>query len=649
MGIFSNPCINPDCDARVKKSAHFCAKCGAGGPDSLTKCADCGKKVGRAFPYCWNCGAQLATNRPPRIAGNRWVRDDEEFAVRVYPDDLEQKWLARRITVEAGTLGILEKNGRVVRDVPWGKETLDGILQLTGPTSIILVNAGDAVLRPTFHRLHDVNGAELDLTVQLVLRVSNFEAFVREFFEGHKRRVTFRMLEDRLAHELFDVTRGLVCSYALEDMYGNLAWRDEFEEKLRTAMTVTFDRYGLDLLQLNFADFGGDHFEQLMQDRGEVYMGNRAADQLAEKLAIRKRMGQLEARGELDELAQGNELTLEKLKQNTALTEEMGRIKTDSHVRTTLSEAERDETIEQALQELEIKRRLRRFEVEDIDRERDHLLKDEDDARTQELEKIDVEHQNEVAMTVLMARNSRLATDEDFRREQARLENAQALEEAWKQSEQHRQDQRADAVQRYDLVIQESKANLEVARHQTQERLDKLQADRAEAELGRENMEHKVAMLTRMQEQERQNMEAMRRLDIEEKKLEFDYKRFDKEKDTEVQLASIQGNVQIATAQERLDAATAQATMQQLQERLADQQADKEALRGDANQRAQDLKDMAGTLTANQPQPVVVGGGAPMAGAGQAAKTDEFACPNCNRPVPLNYPNCPWCKHEIAK
>ena len=36
--------------------------------------------------------------------------------------------------------------------------------------------------------------------------------------------------------------------------------RAKFEEDLRTAMTVTFDRYGLDLMQLNFTSFGGGHW-----------------------------------------------------------------------------------------------------------------------------------------------------------------------------------------------------------------------------------------------------------------------------------------------------------------------------------------------------------------------------------------------------
>jgi hypothetical protein len=255
MGLFTNPCHNPDCNARVKKGATFCSKCGSAGKNSWTECPDCHKGVGGTSRYCWSCGADLVAQKAPRIVGGRWVRDEEEFAVRVYPDDVEKKWFSRHVTVEAGTVGVLEKNGKVKRDVEWGTQTLDSLL--TAEKSIMLISAADAVLRPTFRKLHDVNGAELDLQVQLVFRVQGYDAFVKQFFAGHQRRVTYTMLEESISRELKDIARGLICAHQFEEMYGNLAWRDEFEEKMRAAMTVTLDRYGLDLLQLNFTEFSG--------------------------------------------------------------------------------------------------------------------------------------------------------------------------------------------------------------------------------------------------------------------------------------------------------------------------------------------------------------------------------------------------------
>lgn len=670
MGLFSNACENPDCQGRVKHKARFCARCGYTGPKSLMKCPapGCGKQTGLSNRFCWNCGEDLSPFWPvqqrgalaPRIAGNRWVRAEEEFAVRVYPADLEQKWLARRVTVESGTLGLIEHNGRFDHDVPWGSETLERIVSLRGPSSVVLVNAGDAVLRPSFHGLMDVNGAALDLTVQLVFRVGDIAAFATHFLEGHKRRVTFDMLENRFAAELLDVTRGLVSGYALEDMAGNLAWRDEFEEKLRAALTVTLSRWGLDLVQVNFADFAGDAFETLAKDRGEVYMGNHAADHLAEQLAIRKRMRQLEAQGELDALLEGNTFDLEKMRSNKAYLEEKNALANDLTVRTTLSDNEREQTLEQAAQELWLNRQVRNFEREDLTNERAAQL----EARQQELDTLRAEYAHQSAMALLIARNERVSTEGEFQRAQERLDHAHTLEEAWKAGEQRRRDERAHAVQRYELVIEEARTNLEASRHKTQQRMSELEAERAQIDLAhydeaqkeklkRENREHQVTMLARIQEQERLNMETMRRFDLEEKRLELDARRFEKEKDTEVQLASIQGNVQMATAQERVDAAAAQAAMQQLMDRLGDQKADKEALRADANQRAQDLKDLAGTLSANK-SPVVVlpGGGTVDAGGGTGGgkpEDREFPCPNCNRPVPIRFPNCPHCRHAIAK
>jgi len=646
MGLFSNPCKNPDCDARVKKAAHFCSRCGYAGPESLTKCPQCGRQVGRTSRFCWSCGADIADARPPRIAGDRWVRDEEEFAVRVYPADLDEQWLSKRITVEAGTTGMVEKNGKIIRDVAWGTETLDSILRITAPTSIMLISAADAVLRPTFRRLRDANGAELDVRVQLVFRVRDYESFVRQFFEGHKRRVTYSVLEESIAHELHDVVRGLMCAHALEEMYGNLTWRDQLEENLRAAMTVTLDRYGLDLLQLNFVDFGGDDFEQVQRDRGEIFMGNHAADHLAEKLAIRRRMNQLDAQGELAGITQDKELEHAVLRLNN-----------EYDVKAVLDDAEREETIAQCRQELAIKKRLRLFEVEDLDRERAQRIEEERMAREQELERIQVAHQHEIALTILVARNKRVATEEDFRREQQRLDSEQARAEAWKHSEQQRRNQRADAVQHFELVVQQSKANLEVAHDTAKKRLIDLDHEREKRELDHDtatkrqqraqgDREHQVAMLERMQTMERENLLAMRRLDLEEKRIDLDYKRFETEKRAEVQLASIEGNVKIAAADERLDAATAKTEAAQLRARLEDQKDEKEALRGDADRRADDLLDLSHILTKNQPQQqpgvVVVGqGGAQTVGVG------ESPCPKCLRPVPHNASFCPWCNHPM--
>ncbi|MFO7975644.1 MAG: hypothetical protein R6V12_13520, partial [Candidatus Hydrogenedentota bacterium] len=640
MGVFSDPCPNPDCNARVKKRANFCSKCGWAGPNSLVNCPECGKKAGRGSRFCWNCGADMQQSRPPRIVGNCWVREPEELAVRVDPQNLKG-FLSKRVTVEPGTIGCIEKNGRVTKNVEWGTQTLDHILKVTRPSSILLFSAADLVLRPAFRGLTDANNARLDVTVQAVLRIKDHQAFVRQFFEGHKRRVTFQMLEDAVAQELHDVMRALITHHSIEEMYGNLAWRDELEEQLRDAMMVTLDRYGLDLLQINFVDFGGDHYEKLQEERGEVYMGNRGADFLAEKVAIRRRVAELDT-----------EQKLIQKKSDIEYAKEVRELDNQYGIRAVLSDAERVETVNQARHELNLKKRLRNVELEDLERQRKQQTREENMAWFQELEQIQVNHQNEIAMGILLAKQQRAAAEGDFRREQERLQNRQNLEEAWARSEQQRREQRANAVVAYEQLVQRSQVDLETAQNRTEQRKTELDAVKAEKEVEQQDKRAKrdlqLESLERMTRIETEQMEAMKRLTLEEKKIELDYKRFEKEQESEVQLATINGNVQIALAQSNTEAAVASAISEERKGQIDELKTDKQALREESNKRAEELTRMADSLSRNlgQQGKTTIASSAGGTKAGDI-KEGEYPCPNCQRPVPIQANFCPWCDHDM--
>ena len=648
MGLLSDPCPNPDCNGRVKKTQRFCPKCGYAGPNSLVSCPDCGKKAGGSTRFCWNCGADLEKGRPPRIVGDRWVRDEDEVAVRVDPDDCKG-FLKRVVTVGPGTIGVLEKKGKLVKEVEWGTKTLDQFLQITAPTPIYLISEGDVVLRPTFAGLRDANGMELDVTIQVILRAKDYDTFVRRFFEGHTRRVTTAMLADRVALELHDVMRGLICAYPLEDMYGNLEWRDSLEQRMRDALTVTLDRNGLELVQLNFVGFAGDHFEQLQHDRGEVYMGNHAADVLAERQAIRERVSDLERQGEL-----------EKYKSTKELADEIEALDDQYGIKSAMRRAEREETVNQALHELELKNKLREYELADLEIERAQQVEDERLARQQELDKIKLEHQKEMRITIILARQAEKASQADFDREQVRLRDDAGLDVEWKRSEQGRRMQRADAVQGYELAIQESGTNLKLAQDRTAERLEELRGKQAELDLLHEDdhkkqdlkveyERHQGELLRQIQQQERENLESMQRFKLEQQKLEVDAKRFEIERQTEVQLAKIDADVKITDSESVKQAAVQEAVTGQLRERLEDQQAAVEAAREDGDRRAGDLKEIAGMFAGKEPGPtVVVSGQGGVARPVTAKEGEESPCPDCARPVSHTAKFCPWCGRKMG-
>ena len=570
MGLFSEECQNPDCGARVKKGAHFCSHCGWQRGGRLVPCPTCKKTVGGASRFCWNCAADLAEERPPRIVDNRWMRHPAEIAVRIFPDELEGM-LSRRVTVEPGTVGVLERNGKIVDTGKWTEQTLDSVFSAFKPTSIILLHAGDLVLRPTFRRLRDAGGAEVDVTIQLVFRISDFDAFTGHFFTATKRRVTFESLQGEIALELKDTARRLVNTHALDDMYGNLQWRETFEEELRQALAFTLTRYGLDLLQLNFAEFGGDHYEQLMADKGERAMGNLAADKLAAKVAIRRRMLESQVEGRVDQK-----------EAEADLAKALDKIESDRLIETALTKHERDTTIEQAQHELVKRRRLRAFELEDMDQERT-IQRDE---LQRELDTIEASHQNELAMSILVGRNERDAKQTEHDLAMARLRDEQTLEIEWKKSEQGRLAKRNETL------------------------------DTLEAEERRAGMKNDRIRLI-MEEQRKTHAQI-------------------KEKDAEMHQATIQGNVDIARAQHDAGRAAAEARYEELK-------SGKDEQREDARRHEDNLIRMASLVRGGD-------GAAAAAPGGTAHASNEKApCPNCNKPVQIDFPNCPYCKTSLVK
>ena len=604
MGLFSDRCENADCSARVKKGARYCSRCGWAGPNSLVACPDCGKKVGRTSRFCWSCGADLEAGRRPRIVHNRWVRDEEEFAVRVEAGDVEG-FLKRTVTVEPGTVGLVLSNGRIKKDVEWGTQTLDRLLSPREARSIILVSTRDALVRPTFEKVRDRDYIELDVTVQAVLRADpeRYEGLVQHFLEGGTQRVTFAALEQAIAQELRDIVSGQVCAHSLGEMAGNAEWQEQFEANLRDAISVHFGPRGLEVAHVSFVDFGGARYEAYCKERGEVGQANLAADYLEGKNAVRKRLAQLEGQGDLDAF-----LTEEGFADQRADAAQQFKVKG------LMRDAELQETIEQTRQEMMLKRRLREIEIEDLDQERAAEVKELE----RQLEQRGQAHQDEMAMMVLIAQQKRGATEGEFRREQERLQDQHELERARQRGEHDRREERAGALQRYELLVKESEANLKVS-------LDNLKVAEVEQEQKKDYERHRL-----------QIHEAMQRLADERLKTILEYKR-------DVKLAKIQADRDVATSEDRVQAKVAEAVSTEKDARLDDM---RDAMKQQQQQHDRALQfgeRVVDSATRGQGR----GSGAPAGGAGAAAGAEEtVVCKNCGNAIPVTQRFCGECGYD---
>lgn len=605
MGLFASPCENPDCSASLKKGAQFCSHCGWAGANSLTACSDCGKRVGRSKKYCWNCGAD--NKEPPlRIYNGRWIRNQDEIAVRVNAGDVEG-FLKQKVMVDTGTVGVVERTRELIPSDTWQTHTLDSVFKMGPPDGIVLVADSDIVIRPVFRGLRDQNGAEFELMVQAALRVADFGLFVKTFFDGPGRRVTRQSLEERLVHELLDVLRSLALRSSLEEMYGNRSWRDALERDIRASMDVTLSRCGLELVQVNFVDLGGDHYEKLRKEKGKAYERNHTADVIAEKLAILTRVEDLNSEGKLaDHVREGD--TADKIDE----------LNVQYDVRKVLRKEEREETIAQAVHELALKNQLRGFEAKELEVEQKRKAHEGQLAWDLELKKL-----------LLLAGNERAETQNGFEREQAALDTKVVIDLAWDKSEARRREARAEVAERYQDIVGTARAESEAQILRVQSQLEALK---------HENLSED-AKLTRTMEYEKHVSELKlsdKRLEQEEMKILLEYK---------ASKARIKAEASVSADGTR--AAVAEAVSKEKDTQIRQQQEATQNSAAAYEKGFDTIERITGSLAKGATGGVGTSGGS-NSGGGPVAK-GTAPCPKCNKPVEISLARCPHCDKLIIE
>ncbi|MBI4604703.1 MAG: zinc ribbon domain-containing protein [Planctomycetes bacterium] len=304
MGLFTNKCLNPGCDHRVRKGSKFCPKCGSAAPRGLASCGGCGAEVRTSSKFCWRCGAELATVTKPLILGERWARHPEDFAVRVDDPDIKG-CLVKPLVVEHGTRALLFQDGQFKGELGEGRYDMDGFLARLGRllidknVSVVLVDAGDVALDLENGNLWTSDPFEVGSCARLVIRVRAPEVLFVNLFKG-RSRVTLEDIEGQLAGEAQMVLSGIAAGHRAQDLFGNLGLRNQVEAQLRDAIQVTFQRLGLELAQLRFIDFTGEAFERLRTKQQELAVAEAEAGQTEQRAKLNQRLREVLTQDKMD-------------------------------------------------------------------------------------------------------------------------------------------------------------------------------------------------------------------------------------------------------------------------------------------------------------------------------------------------------------
>jgi SPFH domain/Band 7 family protein/double zinc ribbon protein len=305
MGFFSDRCQNPECGYRVKKGSTFCPKCGTSAPKGLTRCGQCGAEVGTASKFCWRCGCDLAEAAKPMVYDDRWARRAGDFAVRLQSQDVKG-WLSKPLIIEHGTRAMMFQNGKYRGELNEGRHDMGGFLTkvnhflIDQPADVILFDGGDISLDLENPGLWTSDEMEVGTASRAVLRVQAPDSFFQNLLKARNRIGTGEIRQE-LADEVQMALAGIVNQHTADELFRDPNIRDEIEAALRETLTQTLSRIGMQLVQVRFISFGGEAYEALRQERGELRVEEQQADIQADRYRLAQRMREALTQERMDE------------------------------------------------------------------------------------------------------------------------------------------------------------------------------------------------------------------------------------------------------------------------------------------------------------------------------------------------------------
>jgi RNA polymerase subunit RPABC4/transcription elongation factor Spt4/S-adenosylmethionine/arginine decarboxylase-like enzyme len=312
MGIFSNKCANPDCNARVPKSAKFCNICGESASAADTNCGRCGAVVGAQSKYCWKCGCNLKEHQKTPLFSNRWIRGEDDFAIRIDEYDVKG-FLIKGLIVEHGTRGMVFQQGRFCGYIDEGKYDVNGFLRKvnnfnqTTPTSVVLVDAGDVELHLEAIKLYSKDQMEVDAAFKALVQLKDPEKFFTNAFKS-RNQLTIGYLAGSLTDELRSALQTYVGTHSVKELYSNTQLRQEVEGQMQLELQPILERIGLDIVQLRFIDFFCPAYDPIRQDEAKHYVDTRKVDIYIDRLKLAQRLRKEMATGKMERIKSEKDL-----------------------------------------------------------------------------------------------------------------------------------------------------------------------------------------------------------------------------------------------------------------------------------------------------------------------------------------------------
>lgn len=312
MGLFFNTCTNSQCGRWVPKAARFCRYCGSPNDGGKVLCWRCRTELATSSQFCYKCGEDQSEQRDVSLINRKWVRGEDDLALRV--EDVELGgFLNKGMIIDHGVEAAIFQRGRLVGVVGPGEYTVDGLFKrLTTlnhglPASLLVYDAGDVELVIDTGDLRSADGLEVSATYKVVVRVKDADSFAANLFKGRRvlRRSTLAsMLSDGLRQALKET----VVTRKVDELFRSEGIRGAIEESLREAAGQMLWRQGVEIVQLVLVDFFSPKYEGVLKEEGDLAVAIKKGAVDTERLKLTQRLRKVMTQDKMDAFASENEL-----------------------------------------------------------------------------------------------------------------------------------------------------------------------------------------------------------------------------------------------------------------------------------------------------------------------------------------------------
>ena len=309
----------PKCKTPLGADAKFCPQCGA--KVSAYTCGSCGVTVSPDAKFCPGCGKGLGKTLFGKIVGaneedfsrrREWRRTPEDFASKFEVEDLRGA-LKKTVTVAEGTRALLFQGGAYVGDLPAGHYTVGNILEAHLPlnlderATIVLIDDGVVAIDFSFGRseLRTADSIPVGVTGRFTIRNRDSRSFIANLLKG-KSRILLADLQEELRSDLLSAVQSTLRDYRMDDLYGNLAVKEDIESAVRANVTPTLASYGFSLEQLRFTQSDEAEWREILDKRNE---GTKKVTKTGLDIDIEQRLRHLLSDDKLDQLSTDEKIT----------------------------------------------------------------------------------------------------------------------------------------------------------------------------------------------------------------------------------------------------------------------------------------------------------------------------------------------------